>query len=325
MKKNLVMLVAAVMMLAVAIAPVGAQQGNIVETAANAGQFNTLLAAATAAGLADTLANGGPFTVFAPTDGAFQTLLNELGVTAEQLLADTDLLTSVLLYHVVSGEVKAADIVSRDVPFTVETLNGASLTVNFNGQVVLDNGRAAVIAADVDASNGVIHVINNVLLPSAASAPAATTTTTAGQPSIAGIVASTNDFSTLLAAAQAAGLVDTLANGGPFTVFAPTNGAFATLLSDLGVTAEQLLADTDLLTTVLLYHVVPGEFKAADVLALGLPTTVPTAAGPELAIGVDADSGRVLLNNGQATVAITDVDASNGVIHVIDNVLLPPQ
>ena len=131
-----------------------------------------------------------------------------------------------------------------------------------------------------------------------------------------------DDFSTLVAAVQAAGLVDTLSGDGPFTVFAPDNGAFNTLLGELGVTADELLADTDLLTSVLTYHVVSGEFGSTAIIGLGLPTSVGTVNGAEIAVAGSASDG-LSLNMGRARVVNTDITASNGVIHIIDNVLLP--
>jgi uncharacterized surface protein with fasciclin (FAS1) repeats len=132
------------------------------------------------------------------------------------------------------------------------------------------------------------------------------------------VAAAAGDFTTLLAAAEAAGLVETLSGEGPLTVFAPTDAAFADALEALGVTAEELLADTATLTSVLTYHVVPGEYLAEDVLAAA---TLPTANGAELT--VDATAGTVS-GETTATIVMPDVTASNGVIHVIDAVLLPP-
>ena len=142
-----------------------ATEMDIVETAAAAGDFTTLIAAAQAAGLDETLANDGPYTVFAPTDAAFEAALADLGLTAEELLADTELLTSVLTYHVVEGEVPAADVVTLDGE-EVPTVNGASVTITVDGESVMVND-ANVVATDVFASNGVIHVIDAVLVPPA--------------------------------------------------------------------------------------------------------------------------------------------------------------
>jgi uncharacterized surface protein with fasciclin (FAS1) repeats len=134
-----------------------AEKRNIVEVAASAGTFNTLLTAAKAAGLAETLANGGPFTVFAPTDEAFAALP---AGTVEALLKDTEKLKAVLLYHVVSGKVMAADVAGLT---TAKTLQGGELKIDTSHGVMIND--AMVVKADVAASNGVIHVINKVLLP----------------------------------------------------------------------------------------------------------------------------------------------------------------
>ena len=132
---------------------------DIVDTAVEAGDFTTLVAAVEAAGLVDTLKGEGPFTVFAPTDAAFAALPEG---TVEALLADTEALTGVLTYHVVDGKVLAEDVVTLD---SAETLNGQSVTIEVvDGGVVL-NGDANVIVTDIETSNGVIHVIDAVLIP----------------------------------------------------------------------------------------------------------------------------------------------------------------
>jgi transforming growth factor-beta-induced protein len=137
--------------------------GTIVDVAAGAGTFTTLVAAVQAAGLVDTLNSDGPFTVFAPTDEAFAAALDALGLTADELLADTELLTAVLTYHVVAGAVPASDVVALDGQ-SVVTVNGAEVMISVDGDTVMVND-ATVIAVDVAASNGVIHVIDSVLLP----------------------------------------------------------------------------------------------------------------------------------------------------------------
>jgi uncharacterized surface protein with fasciclin (FAS1) repeats len=137
---------------------------NIAEVAAGAGSFTTLLAAVEAAGLAETLSTEGPFTVFAPTDDAFAAALAALEISAEDLLADTETLTSILLYHVVAGEAYAEDVIGLD---SVETLNGAAISIAADDMGVTLNDSVNVIATDIMASNGVIHVIDAVLLPPA--------------------------------------------------------------------------------------------------------------------------------------------------------------
>ena len=127
------------------------------------------------------------------------------------------------------------------------------------------------------------------------------------------------DFTTLVAAVEAAGLADTLSGPGPFTVFAPTDAAFAAALESLGLTAEQLLADQATLSSILTYHVLPGEVPASAVVTMD-GETAETVNGATVTIGVDGDT--VTIND--ATVTTADVPASNGIIHVIDSVLLPP-
>jgi transforming growth factor-beta-induced protein len=138
--------------------------GTIVDVAVEAGDFTTLVAAVEAAGLVETLSGDGPFTVFAPTDDAFAAALESLGLTAEELLADTETLTAILTYHVVAAELPAADVIAGG-DTEVETVNGALLpvTIGDDGSVMV--GDANVVATDVMASNGIIHVIDAVLLP----------------------------------------------------------------------------------------------------------------------------------------------------------------
>ncbi|HML23059.1 MAG TPA: fasciclin domain-containing protein [Aggregatilinea sp.] len=504
---------------------------DIVAIASSDPQFSTLVAALQAADLVETLQGEGPFTVFAPTNDAFAAALDALGLTADELLADTDTLTQILLYHVVPGAVTADQVVTLD---SATTAQGSDISIAVQDGTVVLNDSVNVVATDIMASNGVIHVIDGVLLPPAATesadaglgyirvahfspdtpaveiyvngalsdiqalnfgdvsgwvelpagtyelavAPTGTSyadaaigplnydlqagtwntiaavgsleagTLTAqvvqedyspiaadsarvtilhaiedapavdvlagGEPvvtalafgddaatlevpagtydlqvvpsgatepvvldlsgtelmphtyyfvaatgtldnpgvtveaieaslladnttgypaddmsgdemsedasmgSIVDIAVADGRFTTLVAAVQAAGLADTLAGDGPFTVFAPTDDAFAAALDALGLTADELLADTDTLTSILLYHVADGALTAADVAGMN---SIPTLNGA--AIAVDASSN-VVLNDGQATVILANIMASNGVIHVIDGVLLPP-
>ena len=137
--------------------------GDIIDVAVSAGQFPTLVAAVQAAGLVETLKGEGPFTVFAPTEEAFANALAALGLTAEQLLADTDTLTAVLTYHVIPGTVMSSDLIGAN-DLNVATVNGAEVVVNEDMGTVSINS-ATVVTADIETSNGVIHVINEVLLP----------------------------------------------------------------------------------------------------------------------------------------------------------------
>jgi uncharacterized surface protein with fasciclin (FAS1) repeats len=297
-----------------------AEAGTIVDVAASTEGFSTLVAAVQAAGLVDTLSSEGPFTVFAPTDDAFAAALASLGLTADELLADTDTLTSILTYHVIAGEVPSSEVVTLDGQ-SVPTVNGAEVTISVDGDTVMVND-ATVTAVDVEASNGVIHVIDSVLLPPAGDEMTDESMGDSMEDSagtIVDVAVNNGSFQTLVAAVQAAGLVETLSGEGPFTVFAPTDDAFAAALESLGLTAEELLADTDTLTSILTYHVIAGEVPSSDVLTLD-GQSVPTVNGAPVSINVDGTT--VLVND--ATVTAVDVDASNGVIHVIDSVLLPP-
>jgi transforming growth factor-beta-induced protein len=295
------------------------EPGTVVEVAVASGEFPTLVAALEAAGLVDTLNGPGPFTVFAPTEEAFAAALDALGMTAEELLADTETLTSVLTYHVLPGEVYAETVVTLDGE-EVETVNGADVLISVDGDTVMVN-TATVIATDIEASNGVIHVIDEVLLPPADETAEDEMSEDAAAESgtVVDVAVESGDFPTLVAAIEAAGLVEALSGPGPFTVFAPTEEAFAELLATLGVTAEELLADTETLTAVLTYHVVPLEATSELVVTLD-GAEIETLNGAPVLISVDGDN--VMVND--ANVLAVDIEASNGVIHVIDAVLLPP-
>jgi uncharacterized surface protein with fasciclin (FAS1) repeats len=271
---------------------------DIVEVATEAGDFTTLLTAAEAAGLVETLQGEGPFTVFAPTDDAFAALPEG---TLDGLLADTEALSQVLLYHVVAGEVRAADVVELE---SATSVQGEDIAITVDGSSIMVN-EANVVATDIEAANGVIHVIDQVILPLSMSE--------AAMGDIVETAQAAGEFPTLLAAVEAAGLVETLKGEGPFTVFAPTEEAFASLPE--GALAG-LLADQEALTQVLLYHVVPGQVTASQVVDLESATTVE---GSDVAIRVEGN--KVFIND--AEVVTTDIITSNGVIHVIDKVILP--
>ena len=189
-----------------------------------------------------------------------------------------------------------------------------SLAISVEGGTV-SIGEATVLIADIEASNGVIHVIDTVLIPEPAVAMEETTEPDpVAQPDIVEIAVNDGRFTTLVTALKAAGLVDTLRGEGPFTVFAPTDEAFATLPKG---TVESLLADVPALTDILLYHVVAEAVSSEQVVTLDSAETVQ---GASLAISVDGGTVSI----GEATVLIADIEASNGVIHVIDSVLIPP-
>jgi uncharacterized surface protein with fasciclin (FAS1) repeats len=288
----------------------------IVDIAVEDGRFTTLVAAVQAADLAGTLSSEGPFTVFAPTDDAFAALPEG---TVEALLEDIPALTDILLYHVVPGKVMAADVVGLDGQSTETALEGTSIDIKVDGDKVSLNDNVNVIITDIEASNGVIHVIDAVLLPSSEEAMSEDAMTE--KMDIVDTAVADGRFTTLVAAVQAAELVDTLKSEGPFTVFAPTDEAFAALPAG---TLDSLLLPENKgqLTDILLYHVVAGKVMAADVVGLDGQSAETALAGKSISIKVDGD--KVILNQ-NVNVIITDVETSNGVIHVIDAVLLPPQ
>ncbi len=218
------------------------EPGNIPETAKAAGTFETLLAAVDAAELGETLSGEGPFTVFAPSDDAFAKI-PEADLNA--LLEDKEKLKSVLLYHVGSGKIMAEEVLGSE---GLTTVQGQTAEISKDGDKAYIDG-AQIIQTDIEASNGVIHVIDTVIMP---------------KEDIIETAKANGNFTTLLTAIEEAGLTETLKGDGPFTVFAPTNDAFAKIpKADL----DALLADKDQLTAVLTYHVVSGTKLAADVVA----------------------------------------------------------
>jgi uncharacterized surface protein with fasciclin (FAS1) repeats len=301
--------------------------------ASNNPVLSTLVTAVSQAGLVDTLNGDGPFTIFAPTNDAFAAIP---AADLEAVLADQDLLTSILTYHVVAGEsLTAAELGDAG---TLTTVNGGELTFGADGTMV--NG-ASVVCSDVMTANATVHIIDQVLMPMtdemteemtdemtdemgamAPSGPACSAVPADGEGSFGGMAddpaataASNNPvLSTLVTAVSQAGLVDTLNGDGPFTIFAPTNDAFAAIpAADL----EAVLADQDLLTSILTYHVVAGEsLSSADLIAAG---SVDTVNGGSLEI---TDDGGTLMVNGVPSVCM-DVPTANATVHIIGGVLMP--
>lgn len=278
---------------------------DIVELAQNTPELSILVEAVVAAGLVDTLKSAGPFTVFAPTNAAFAALLTELGVTKEQLLADRPLLTAVLTYHVLASRVERAQVPAGR---AITTVQGGVFKVEApGGQLTITDGRnrtSRTTTTDIQASNGVVHLIDRVLLPA--------------NRNIVETAQALPQFSILVEAVVAANLQGTLSGTGPFTVFAPTNDAFAALLAELGTTKEALLANTALLTQVLTYHVLPSRVLRAEIPT---GTAIATVQGQTLQI---SSSLVITDRRGRTSNIVTaDVFASNGVVHAIDRVILP--
>lgn len=274
-------------------------QSTVVDIVVGSDDHNTLEAAVVAAELADDLAGNGPFTLFAPTDAAFAALPEG---TVESLLADpTGDLADILLYHVLGGSVESSDLADTQ---TVNMLNGDEATITVMNGTVMINGVATVITANVTADNGVVHVIDAVLLP-----PADVETNT-----VADIIAGSSDHFVLSAVLDSTGLDEVLAGEGPFTVFAPVDAAFDQIPPFVLL---DLLTNNEALTEILTYHVAEGNVQSSD---LSDGQTISTVNGEEVTVSIMGTT--VMIND--ATVIVADLIADNGVVHVIDVVLNPP-
>lgn len=349
MKRKALLLVSMFVLLSLTlVTTVSAQtrpNDNIVDIAAKNSNFDTLHAAIVAAGLADTLASAdNTFTVFAPTDAAFEALEAANPGILDTVLADpSGLLTTILTYHVVAGEYQSGDVLANA---TLPSLQGEDLTISLrDGAPYVDD--AMITATDILAKNGVIHVIDAVLLPAAITMPAASVEESladdeammdeeaamedeaaddeammdeateepmmddsAGLQTIAEIATEAGNFNQLLSALTATGLADTFAQPGNYTVFAPTDAAFEAL-GDVSLTEDQL-------RSILLYHVV-NDSLTRDQIATS--TLIPTMSNGR-PLFVDRDGSQVLDISG-AQVLVWNIPASNGIIHVIDAVMIP--
>ena len=314
---------------------------NILDTANNAGTFTTLVAAVYTANLNETLQSDGPFTLFAPSDSAFATM--PAGTVQALLDLPIEELSKQLLLHVVPGELMAEDIVQL-VNSDIETASGELLPIRADetGLVV---GNALMVATNIQTTNGIIHIIDGMLdqsafgelasitappaaaaapvaeptvaAPAAAPASAAPTSVSRGADLVDTAVAAGN-FNTLVTAIKAAELDEILRTGESFTIFAPTDEAFAALQEGK---VDSLLADpTGALTDILLYHIVEGLLPADYIVSID-GSSLKTVSGNLLSIEVNED-GDVLI--GGAKVVATNIGAMNGLIHVIDRVLTPP-
>ncbi|MEM9858874.1 MAG: fasciclin domain-containing protein [Bacteroidota bacterium] len=259
----------------------------IVDILSEDGRFNTLVSAVKDVDLAETLTGAGPFTVLAPTDDAFAKLEN---------LPSGETLKEILLYHVLDGNFRTARLLRREI---TETLQGEGVKVSLdeNNNIVL-NDEVQLLQANIKGTNGFIQIIDAVLIP-----PSFT------QPDIVDIAVGADNLTTLVTALGQADLVGTLEEDGPFTVFAPTNEAFALL---------DALPEGETLKEVLLYHVADGAFDAQALIEKG---TITTVQGEEVTIRQNTQ-GEVILND-HMKVSTANIEAANGIIHIIDAVLIP--
>ncbi|GAB5556036.1 MAG: fasciclin domain-containing protein [Schleiferiaceae bacterium] len=292
-----------------------ATQKTIAEIAIADGNFTILVDALTRTGLDEVVADADQdLTVFAPTDAAFMDLLTELNMSSldeVEMALGTDGLKNVVLYHVLGKEVTSSMVATGYV--TTQAMNSSMDNLSFymntsNG--VMINDRATVTTVDIDASNGVIHVIDKVILPV----------------TLYDLLSYNDNYSSLVAALGVAdGGLDALLSDnseGPFTLFAPDNDAFGDLLMDLQLADLNALVGalgTDGVADVLTYHVVTGNVNSDEV-----PTgNVPTVNGANIMISVDNGVSITDMNGGMSMVTEVDIQGTNGVVHAIDAVLLP--
>ncbi|PSK99255.1 fasciclin domain-containing protein [Cecembia rubra] len=277
----------------------------IVDVAASTNDFSTLVAAVDAAGLVETLSSPGPFTVFAPTNDAFARFLEDNNLEASALL-QSPALADVLTYHVLASSVPSSSVT----PGRVNTVAGVPFFVSQapNGNLWI-NGNAQIIQTDVSASNGIIHVLDYVITPP---------TQSIAEIAIAATEAESPQFTQLVAALVRADLAGAVSGGldDDLTVFAPTDAAFEALYEALGVNGiDDIPLET--LTNVLLYHVVPARAFSQDLRnGAQLPTLLEGAS-------LTVNLGSLQINESNLLESLLNIHATNGVIHVIDSVLLP--
>ena len=292
---------------------------NIVELAQATPSLSILVEAVIEAGLAGALSAPGALTVFAPTNAAFAAALTELGLTKAALFANKPLLTKVLQYHVLGAKVLKAGIPFGKAIVPIVPGGADFFKIEVNGAAVeITDGRnrspkSKITDTDILATNGVVHLIDKVILP-------------ADKDIVATALAANPEFSTLVAALQQANLVTALQGAGPFTVFAPTNLAFDNLRQELAgagnppITVAALLANAKL-ADILKYHVLSG----VRVLKAEIPVSaaVPTLAGATETISINAAFVITDKKGRTSNITATDIFNTNGVIHVIDKVILP--
>jgi len=278
---------------------------NAVLTVAQADPNLSILAeVVVSAGLGDIIKPGGPFTLFAPVNAAFTALLAELGLTKAQLLADKPLLTQVLTYHLLAVKVMRAGIPSGK---AITTVQGGIIKIDIAGVVAtITDGRnrtGTILKPDLLAGAGVVHTVDRVLLPA--------------NKTLWQTVQTRPDFSILAEALTAANMQNELTEPALKTLFAPTNAAFAQLLTQINFSKEALLASGPLLADVLHYHLLTGRWLKAD---LPIDTPIVTQEGSAFRVSHDLVITDELLR--PSLITATDVLATNGVMHVVDHVLL---
>jgi transforming growth factor-beta-induced protein len=301
----------------------GMAQDPAATAASNNPALSTLVSAVQAAGLVDTLNDtSAKYTIFAPANSAFEKIP---AADLQALLADKAMLTDVLTYHVYAGQEYKLD----QLPSTLQMVNGGTVQIAPDGQTAKINGQSVVVCGNVETANATVHIIDTVLMPGSTGAtakpvgaacsaiPADGAGSTAGMAQDPAATAASNNpvLSTLVSAVQAAGLVDTLNDtSAKYTIFAPSNDAFAKIpAADL----QALLANQQMLTDVLTYHVYAGQ----EYMLNDLPSTLMMVNGDSVQIAPDGQTAKI---NGQSVVICGNVETANATVHIIDTVLMPP-
>ena len=286
----------------------------IVQTAAQEPDLSILVEALTAAdGDLLTTLSGDDFTVLAPTNDAFAGFLSANGFASLDEVP-TDVLSNILLNHVITGSVMSTDLASAGSGYTTTNatnMDGDNLSLYFDTSNGVEfNGQSSVVLADIPAANGIVHVVDAVI----------------GLPTVVTFATSNPMFETLVAALTREDLttdyvsvLSSVASPSPFTVFAPTNEAFGSLLTEIGMDSLSEIP-VDLLTSTLNTHVVASANVRSGDLTQGMAVST---LGDALTVSLDAGPQLIDLNDRVANIIAVDVQAYNGVVHVIDKVVLP--
>ena len=334
-------------LLALSIVPAAAQEGSILDIVAGNANLSLLNAAIEAAepSIAEELGGDGPITLFAPTNSAFRNLAAFLDIEVEDLLADSNVLTNLLRYHVVQGKFFSAQLETFDGGIVPTLLEGTAVGFTLGSDSTITINRVADVVSpfDVNATNGAVHAIDQVVFPSvlrealeniqpagtssssSSSGSSGTDMTQAEGDTVAEIVIGDPDFTTLVSiiGESEADVLMALIGSDPVTLFAPNNDAFDALLESISLTAEEFIeiGGAELLTPILLYHVADGMMTGEEIAALDGTSLATLLEEETLEISV-TDDGDVVINE-DVTVVTADIEGNNGVVHVIDTVLLP--
>ncbi len=344
--RKVALILALMGLLALSISPTTAQEGSILDIVAGNANLSILNAAIEAAepSIAEELGGDGPITLFAPTNSAFRNLISFLDIELEDLLADSNILTNLLRYHAVQGKFFSAQLETFDGGIVPTLLEGTAVGFSLGSDATITINQVADVISpfDVNATNGVVHAIDQVVFPSvlreglesiepastagsSLSSRSRTDMTQAEGDTVAEIIIGDPGFTTLVSiiGESEADILMALIGSDPVTLFAPSNEAFDGLLEPIGLTAEEFIdiGGAELLTPILLYHVAEGMMTAEEIVALNGTSLATLLEEETLEISV-TDDGDVVINE-DVTVFTADIEGNNGIVHVIDTVLLP--